>query len=335
MMDRPGDHPATVRLAAVQAAPIYLDREATVRKACALIAEAGRGGADVIGFPEGFVPGHPSWSPYFLERSPQARRFARDLFENAVEVPGPVTDALGEAAAQAHAHVVIGINERVAGTLGTLYNSLLFLGPDGGVLGCHRKLTPTGSERLVHAPGDGTALRTYDTDFGPIGGLICGEHTNSLPRVALLLQGERVHVAAWPAFTHAAQSGPEGIDIRVRYHAYEGRIFVISAAAVMDDAAADRMGLSPEQRSNIISRGGHSGIVNPRGQYIAGPAGDEETILYADADLGEITNGKIGQDVTGHYNRFDLFTLELRPSPAQALRIVNPGDDLFKTSLDM
>jgi nitrilase len=177
----------------------------------------------------------------------------------------------------------------------------------------------------VHAWGDGSSLRTYDTPAGPIGGLICGEHTNSFPRLALLLQGERIHVAAWPAFTAASASGPDGIDIRVRYHAFEGRVFVISAAGVLDDDTIERLGLDAGQRAMIVSRGGHSGIVGPQGRYLAGPAGEEETILYADADLGEIVAGKLKQDVTGHYNRFDLFTLEVRRSPREPLRFAGAG----------
>lgn len=315
-----GDVFPTVRLAAVQAASVYLDREATVRKACALIAEAGANGAQVIGFPEGFIPGFPLWYQYHVASSPESQRLARQLFDNAVEVPSPATEALGEAARRAGAHVAIGINERVPGTLGTLYNSLLFLGPDGAILGCHRKLVPTDTERLVHAYGDGSSLRTYETPAGPLGGLICGENTNSFPRLALLLQGERIHVAAWPAFTSASNSGAAGIDIRVRYHAFEGRIFVVSAAGVLDDDGIERLGLDAGQRARIVSRGGHSGIVGPRGEYVAGPAGEEETIVYADADLGQIVDGKLKQDVTGHYNRFDLFTLELRTSPREPLR---------------
>lgn len=310
----------TVRVAAVQAASVFLDREASTDKACALIEEAGSQGARLIGFPESFIPGFPLWYRHYLVDAAESRQMARALFAGGVEVPGPVTEALGEAARRAQAYVWIGIAEREPGSLGTLYNSLLVLGPDGSVLGCHRKLVPTDTERLVYGYGDGSTLKTYPTPFGPVGGLICGEHSNSFARLPLLLQGERVHVAAWPAFTVASNSGPEAIDIRVRYHAFEGKVFVVSAAGVLDDDTIAAMGLSPAQQEKIVRRGGHSGIVGPGGEYVAGPVDEVETIVYADIDMEEIVRGKLKQDVTGHYNRFDIFSLTVRPASRVPLR---------------
>lgn len=303
-----------VRVAAVQAASIFLDLERSVEKACGLIETAGRNGAQIVVFPEAFLPGHPIWYRFLLARSAQSRELAYELFEQSVEIPSPTTDQLGEAARHAGCHVAIGINERVVGTLGTLYNSLLFLDPDGRILGCHRKLVPTNTERLVHMGGDGSTLRTYDTPAGPIGGLICGEHTPSFARSALLLQGERIHLAAWPPFIgYGSVLGTEQLDIRVRYYAFEGRIFVVSAAGLIDAPTLSRMGISgPVADQALRSRGGHSGVVGPLGNYIAGPAGDEETIVYADLDTAEIVRGKLSQDVTGNYNRFDIFSLKVR-----------------------
>lgn len=315
-----GDRFPTVRLAAVQAASVFLDRERTVSKAVSLIAEAAAHGAAVIGFPEGFIPSFPNWYYFLPAYSKKVLDFSQRLFLEAVEVPGPTTEALGEAARKAGAYVVIGVNERRAGTMGTLYNSLLFFGPDGRLLGCHRKTMPTLTERIVHKAGDGGGLVTYPTPFGPIGGLICGENTNSLARMALLLQEERIHVASWPAFPIAGNTGARGIDIRVLYHAFEGRVFVISAAGILDDATLEAMELSPSEREIVVSHGGHSGIVGPDGRYLAGPVDDEETIVYADADLNRIVSGKYAYDLTGHYNRFDLFTLEVHPHPEEPLR---------------
>jgi aliphatic nitrilase len=198
-----------------------------------------------------------------------------------------------------------------------LYNAQLFFGPDGGLQGVHRKLMPTFTERLVHTSGDGSSVRTYETAFGRIGGLICGENTNSLARFALLAQQERIHVASWPAFVFPPQFN--GIDIRVRYHAFEGRVFVISACGVLDEACLDAMGLTPEQRKAIPGRGGHSGIIGPDGSYIVGPADDTPQILYCDADMEKVIEGKLSHDLTGHYNRFDVFTLQMRTSPSTAL----------------
>ena len=313
-----GDTYPTVRLAAVQAAPVFLDRDATVAKACRLIEEAADNGARVIGFPEGFIPSFPNWYHYHMPGSAATRNFNKVLFKNAVEVPGPATDALGAAARRARAFVVVGANEREKGTLGTLYNSLLFFAPDGTLSGVHRKLTPTNTERLVHATGDGASMRTYPSPFGTVGGLICGENTNSLARFALLAQQERIHVASWPAFT-GGQRNFDTIDIRVKYHAFEGRIFVISACGVLDDACLDAMGVSAEQRMGFASRGGHSGILGPDGNYIAGPIDDVEQIVYGDADFEQIIEGKLMQDLTGHYNRFDVFTLQMRVAQRTAL----------------
>lgn len=324
-----GDTYPNVRLAAVQAAPIFLDREATVAKACRLIEEAADNGAQVIGFPEGFIPAFPNWYRWFMPGSPETRNFNKALFKNAVEVPGPATAALGAAARRAHAVVVVGVNERDQGTMGTLYNSLLFFGPDGTLTGVHRKLMPTNTERLVHNSGDGASMRTYATPYGAIGGLICGENTNSLARFALLAQQERIHVASWPAFTAGAKNF-EAIDIRVRYHAFEGRVFVVSACGILDDACLDAMGVSQAHREELAGRGGHSGILGPDGSYIAGPIDDVAQIVYGDADFERIIEGKLSHDLTGHYNRFDVFTLQVRSPQRTALQHVGgPADSVL------
>jgi len=313
-----GDQFPRVRLAAVQDAPVWLDREATVAKACRLIEAAADHGASIIGFPEGFVPGFPDWYWWHLALSPESQRFGKELFKNAVEVPGPATEALCAAARKARAYVVIGINERRAGTLGTLYNAQLFIGPEGDILGVHRKLMPTATERLVHAAGDGAGIQTYETPYGPLGGLICGENTSSLARFALLARNERIHVISWPAFP-AGQRNFETIDIRARYHAFEGRVFVINACGIFDDACLDAMKVSAEQRAAMNCRGGHSGIVGPSGSYIAGPVDDKPQIVYGDADMERAIEGKLLHDITGHYNRFDIFHLQVTPASGTAL----------------
>ena len=309
-----------IRLAAVQASPVWMDREATIQKACRLIEEAADHGANVIGFPEGFIPGFPDWYSWFMPYGPESVAFNKRLFKNAIEIPGPSVDALLAATRRTRTHVIIGINERVPGTLGTLYNSLLFLGPTGDLLGVHRKVMPTMTERLVHSSGDGASLRTYQTQFGPLGGLICGEHSNSLVRFALLAQQERVHVASWPAFT-VGKRVFDAIDIRAKYHAYEGRVFVISACGILDDDCLDAIGLTADQRSKLNCRGGHSGILGPDGNYIVGPVDDTPQIVYADADFERIVEGKISHDLTGHYNRFDIFTLQMRTPGGDALQL--------------
>lgn len=320
-----GDQFPKVRAAAVQASPVYLDREATVEKACQLIREAGEQGAEVIGFPECYIPGFPYWD---LFASPvTTRRFVIELFRNAVEVPSESTRMLCQAAREARAYVVMGMNEKEPGTLGTMYNSQLFIGPEGEILGVHRKIMPTFVERLVHKAGDGSGLKVYQTRFGGLGGLICGENTNSLARFALLLQEERVHVASWPAFcTPWTQQMKQGIDIRVRYHAFEGKVFVVSATDVFDDRMVEMLCDTEEKRKLIINCGGYSSIIGPQGQYLAGPATEGEKILVADLDFEEIVAGKIVHDLTGHYNRFDILSLNLDMRPSAGLRITGEKD---------
>jgi aliphatic nitrilase len=306
------------RLAAVQAAPVWMDREATVAKACRLIEEAADNGANIIGFPEGFVPGFPDWYMWYIALSQESLRFSKELFKNAIEVPGPATQAIGAAARKTRTHVVIGVNERRAGSLGTLYNAQLFFGPGGELLGVHRKLMPTATERLVHAAGDGSGLKTYDTPYGRLGGLICGENTSSLARFSLLAQDERIHVMSWPAFTSGKRNF-DTIDIRARYHAFEGRVFVISACGIFDDACLDAMGVSAEQRAAMNCRGGHSGIIGPNGNYLSGPVDDTAQIVYGDADMDRIIEGKLLHDIIGHYNRFDIFDLRVNVVPQQPM----------------
>jgi transcriptional regulator with XRE-family HTH domain len=198
-----GDQFPVTKVAAVQAAPVFLDREASVAKACRLIAEAGSAGANLAVFGETWLPGYPMWldvSPGagLWNHQPAKAIFTR-LVANAVEVPGPVTEALGAAAAQAGCAVVMGINERERGRpAGTLYNTIVYLGADGRLLGKHRKLTPTYTERLVWGRGDGSTLKVVDLPQGRVGGLVCWEHWMPLARHAMHVTGEQIHAALWP-----------------------------------------------------------------------------------------------------------------------------------------
>lgn len=313
--------PQIIRLAAAQAAPVWLNQSATIKKACGLIEEAADHGAQMIGFPESFVPCFPDWYNWFMPRSPQAKTFHTELVKHAVEIPGPAVDALSAAARRAKMYVVMGVTERAPGTLGTLYNSQLFFGPDGALLGVHRKLVPTFTERLVHFAGDGSCLRAYPTAFGSISGLICGENGNGLARYALYTQEERFHFASWPAFIEGEHQF-NSIDIRTKNMALEGHLFVINACGVLTEACLDAMGLTPEQRTAIPRRGGHSSIIGPDGEYIVGPADNTEQILYADANTERIIGGKLKHDTIGHYNRLDVFTLQIKAVPRQGLSIV-------------
>ncbi len=311
-----GDEFPTITVAAVQAAPVFMDREASVAKACRLIAEAGAGGARLAVFPETWLPGYPVWldvapGAALWDHAPAKEVFTR-LVANAVEVPGPATEAVAAAAAQAGCAVVMGINERERGRpSGTLYNAIVTIGADGRLLGRHRKLIPTYTERLVWGRGDGSTLDVYDTPLGRLGGLVCWEHWMPLARHAMHVAGEQIHAALWPTVKeiHLVAS---------RHYAFEGRCFVVAVGSVLrrDQVPADLAifqhdGLAPDAHLHA----GGSAVIGPDGHFLAGPAGPEEAILYADLDLARIPAEHLTFDAVGHYGRPDVFTLTVNTAP--------------------
>lgn len=324
-----GDESPVVRAAAVQAAPVFLDREATTEKACALIREAGANGARVIGFPEGFIPAHPIWFHFHSGTDAIATRLSTELFKNSVEIPGPEVEALAAAARDAGAYVVVGVCEREPGTFGTMYNTQLFLGPHGEVLGKHQKLVPTVGERLVHRPGGADTFGAFDTDFGPISGLMCGENSNPLAIFALTAEFTRVHVMAWP--NHFPKiSVPMG-DIALtmaKGFAQMSKAFVISAAGVVDDRIRDMVS-GDDDDTEFLSRSDVSGgsvIVGPDTRILAGPLpGDREEILYADMDFEVGIRMKLRHDFAGHYNRSDVFRLLVNRSATRLIQTFHEG----------
>lgn len=279
------------KAAAVQAAPIFLNLEATIDKACALIAEAAKNGARLIVLPEAFIPGGPYWAWHLPIRD--GLKYSVELYRNSIEIPGPSMDRLGEAARKADAYVVIGINERGGRSI---YNTLVYFDPIGRLIGKHRKLKPTGPEKLVWSEGDGSTHKVYDTDIGRLGGLICGEHAMALPGYTLAAMQEQVHVASWLGFTLGDVSVAE---ICSRYHAIAFNTFVICSQLVVGDDVLSMLNLSREQQpvkawSAIIESGS--------GRVMAGPIGfEEEGIVYADIDLNRSIPGYFILEATGHY----------------------------------
>jgi nitrilase len=310
----------SVRVAAVQAAPVYLDRDATIDRVVTLVEEAGANGAQLIVFGEAFVPGYPDWA-WRTNPWHDAPWFDR-LQDQAVVVGSEATDRLGEAARAAGAVVVVGIDERdLHGS--TLYNSILYLGDDGSVLGTHRKLMPTGGERLVWGFGDGSDLGVHDTAHGRIGGLICWENYMPLARAALYGQGLDVYLA--PTWDNSGTWVPT-----LRHIAKEGRVHVIGITPCQraSDVRDAFKGLDALYGGDDdwLSRG-NTTIVGPDGDIIAGPLLGEPGILYADLDLSAARRERRMFDPTGHYARPDVFQLTVNTRPKRAVTYVESGEE--------
>lgn len=321
-----GDSYGTVRVAAVQAASVFLDREGSTQKACKLIREAGANGARVIGLPEGFIPAHPVWYHHHPATSAIANRLAVELFKNSVEIPGPETQALCAAARDANAYVVIGVCEKLPNTLGTLFNSQLYIGPDGSLLRKHQKIMPTVGERLVHTGGYGDTFGAFATEFGPVSGLICGENSNPLAIFALIAEGTRIHVMSWP--NHFPTSGDplrNRVAIDSQAFAQMSKAFVISACGTVDERMIEMLQVSSGGEKFLRNPDccGGSLIVNPMSRIIAGPMGAEEGILYADCNLELGIQMKLRHDFAGHYNRPDIFQLHINRAAPQLYRVHN------------
>jgi nitrilase len=318
------DVPTPFLVAAVQAAPIFLDREATIEKACDLITEAATGGARIVVFPEAFVPAYPDW----VWALPGGKRALHDelyseLVASSVTIPDRATEKLADAAKKTKVYVAIGVNERnTEGSGASLYNTILYLGPTGEVLGRHRKLIPTGGERLVWAPGDGSTLVAFDTPYGKLGGLVCWENYMPLARSVLYAWGTQIYVAlTWDQSETWLNA--------MRHIGHEGGMYVISCCTALPmDAIPDEYEFKkfyPEGRE-WVNRG-NSCIVGPRGELLAGPVEAKEEILYAEVDLSRVLAAKRMFDVAGHYSRPDVFDLTLNRRANRPLNVRDPKED--------
>lgn len=311
----PGDPYPVVRAAIVQAAPVFLDRDASTAKAVKLIAEAAAGGAEIVAFGETWLPGYPIW----FDRGPNAAAWGEpstkelhaELIQNSVVAGSPTTDALGAACREHGVYLAMGVNERIDNyNRGTLYNSIFYFSPDGSLLGLHRKLVPTFQERMVWGRGDGSTLSVFDTPHGRLGGLVCWEHGMPLTRQAMHMKGEQIHVAVWPSVSEMHQ-------VMSRHYAFEGRCFVLAAGSIIrvDDlpghlAGLQNLNLEGIEDTRLLLEGG-SAIYGPDGMPLAGPVWNEETILYADLDTRKIAEELTTLDAVGHYNRPNVFRFEV------------------------
>ena len=315
------------KVAAVQAAPVFLDTRATIEKACRLIREAAGQGAALVVFPEVFVPAYPYWS--WVGNPVAASPWFQKLCEAAVEVPGPEIARVAQTARECGVHVAIGVNERSARSVSLLYNTMLLIGPDGTLLNRHRKLVPTWAEKLTWAPGDGAGLRVQQTAVGPVGMLACGENTNTLARFSLLSQGELVHLASYIALPVAPPDYDmaEAIKLRAMAHSFEGKVYtVVSCSTISADIVAQMEDAFPGSRALLARKNSaFSGVIGPDGRLVGKPLIDEEGIVYADVDLAHCIQPRQMHDITGNYNRFDIFDLRVDRRGLQAANFADAG----------
>ncbi|MEO8808269.1 MAG: carbon-nitrogen hydrolase family protein [Burkholderiaceae bacterium] len=317
------------KAAAVQAAPVFLDTDATVDKVCSLIQEAAGNGARLVAFPEVFVAGYPYWN--WVMNPVEGSPWFEKLCKSAIEIPGPEIRKIAQAAQRHRINVVVGVNERSRYGVGTLYNTLVTISDDGRILGRHRKLVPTWAEKLTWANGDASALRVHDTSIGPLGSLACGENTNTLARFSLLAQGELVHVASYIALPVAPPDYDmaEAIRLRAAAHSFEGKVFTVVACSTVSDEIIEAMSATHPKTRDMLARrnSAFSAILGPDGRVIGEPLIDVEGIAYAEVDLSRCIQPRQMHDITGHYNRFDIFDLRVNRralAPVQFLDADSP-----------
>ncbi|MFC1867204.1 nitrilase-related carbon-nitrogen hydrolase [Thermodesulfobacteriota bacterium] len=322
--DKPKFKVAAVQSGAVyREPPQYFDVAATLEKAIGFIEEASRQGAKLVVFSECFLPGYPYFGADNTNKHFFGDIWAKYLW-NSVEVPGRETEALCAVAKRTGTYIAMGINERDKQYAGRMYNSILYVSPQGTVLGTHRKICNTFQERLFHVPGDGgDNLKTvFETEIGKLGGSICGEHCQFTLLHNWIMQGVQVHCSLWPGIKPIEAH----IDVNTRAMCYAGHCFGVLSSCYLpkEDWPSDFY-------ENSLFKGkvglhGGSGVVNPNGEYIAGPVYDEETIVYGDVDLGLIDQSLFAVNLTGAYTRWDILNVNVRQEPYEPLAAMDDAD---------
>jgi nitrilase len=315
------------RIGAAQISPHFFDKERTLKKTCRYIEKGGELGLDLLAFPETYFCGYPFWRGSVSVR--RSTELMARMIHSAISLDGDEVRQMAEVARKANVNCVIGCNELSSqpGSL-TIYNSLVVISRTGEILGRHRKLMPTHSERLYWGLGDASDIRVFELDIGSLGTAICYEHHMTLLRAALAIKGEEIHCALWPGWWRldghlggkVGDAGATNCDLEsaIRQHAIENGVFVVSSSWYLrpEDIPED---LQDEMKYNLGVGG--SCIVSPCGLFVAGPVFGEETIVWAEVDLEERELAKAYLDGVGHYSRPDLLTLQIRD---EAWRLTGP-----------
>ena len=321
------------KVAVVQAAPVFMDLNASIDKAIELIEEAANKGAKLIAFSECWLPGYPWW--IWLSAPANNIKYFQKYHDNCL-VPGSENfDRICAAAAENNILISMGASER---DHGSLYISQFLIGEDGDLIKARRKLKPTHVERTVFGEGDGSDLEVSQTSLGRIGQLNCWEHLQPLTKYAMYAMHEQVHVAAWPAFSCYPQAyslGPE-LSISIsRVYAAEGQCYVLAPCSVISQEMIDLLVESPEQEQLILAGGGHARIFGPDGSTLCEPIPEkDEGLLYADIDLGAITIAKSFADPVGHYSRPDVTQLLLNRSAIPPMQIITDDEEIASSAMN-
>ncbi|TXL68622.1 carbon-nitrogen hydrolase family protein [Zeimonas arvi] len=323
-------HLPKVKVAAAHAAPVFLDKRATAEKAVSLIAEAARQGAELVVFPESYVPAFPVWAALWAPLH-NHDLFAR-MVANSIEVPGPEIRMIAAEARRRGVFVSLGISEKSPVSAGCIWNSNLLIDDQGRLLNHHRKLVPTFFEKLVWAPGDGAGLRVSDTRIGNIGALICGENTNPLARYALMAQAEQIHISTWPPIwpTRVPRAGGNYDNVaanrtRAAAHSFEAKAFTIVCAGFMDRAMRDFLVDRDASVADVLDETPRAAsmLVDPTGAQVGDMLQAEEGILTGELDLAACVEPKQFHDVVGYYNRFDVFELKVTRERTRAAQFLD------------
>ena len=319
------------KAATVQTSPVFLDVDKTIDKAISFIKEASSNGAQLIAFPEVFIAGYPYWN--WIMTPVQGSKWYEALYKNSVTVLSPEINRICKAAKDNNIHIVIGINER-GDSYGEIYNTNLIIDNQGNLIGKHRKLVPTWAEKLTWTSGDGSSLKVYKTEIGPIGTLACGENTNTLARFTLLAQGELIHIANYISLPVAPPdyNMADAIKIRAAAHAFEGKLFTIVSCSTISKEIMEALKPDVPNVEELLTRknSAFSGFIGPNGAVIGEPLIDDEGMVYADIDLEKCIQPKQMHDILGHYNRFDIFDLRVNTAPTRKITFIDNHEEFNK-----